>query len=99
MTITLELTPEQEARLRAKAERSGQDLTDYALARLLDSELSADIPAGEPAEKVTEPMTGAEILAYWEREGCLGVFADDPRDSVEIARELRRKAQDRGYRL
>ncbi len=32
MTVTLELTPEVEARLRRKAESEGQDITAYLLA-------------------------------------------------------------------
>ena len=77
MTLTLELTPEQEAALQAQATAAGIDATEYAQ-RLLASDL------------VTErrPMTGAEALAFWEREGLRGVFADRP-DSQTFARQLR----------
>lgn len=35
MTLTIELTPEQESRLKAEAERSGLPLPQYALQRLV----------------------------------------------------------------
>jgi hypothetical protein len=75
MTITLELEPEIEARLRENAARAGMNETEYAR-RLLEDLLDE------------RSMTGAEALAYWERMGVRGVFADRP-DSPEFARQLR----------
>jgi hypothetical protein len=75
MTITLELEPEIEARLRENAAVAGMDETEYAR-RLIEDLL------------VGRPMTGAEALAYWERMGVHGVFAERP-DSPEFARQLR----------
>jgi hypothetical protein len=40
------------------------------------------------------PRTGAEIVAYWEREGLIGTRTDIT-DSVEHARQLRRRAERR----
>lgn len=81
MTLNLSLTPEQEAHLRIEAERTGQNLTDYALSRLLSV---PDRP---------EP-TGAEVLANLRASGVLGTFADRP-DSPEWARQLREAAERR----
>ncbi|MDP7237132.1 MAG: hypothetical protein QGI34_10415 [Candidatus Latescibacteria bacterium] len=41
--------------------------------------------------------TGAEIVAYWEAQRVLGAWADrsDIHDSVEYARTLRAKAENR----
>lgn len=75
MTITLELEPEIEARLRENAARAGMDETEYAK-RLIEVVL------------VERPMTGAEALAYWDRMGVRGVLAGRP-DSPEFARQLR----------
>lgn len=84
MTLTIDLTPEIEARLQAAAARHGLPVEEYAL-RVLDLGISAD----------ALPMTGAEALAYWKREGVIGLFSDRP-DSPEFARELRRLAETRG---
>jgi hypothetical protein len=81
MLLVLPLTPEQESRLRQEAEKNGQNLTDYALSRLL-----GDCPQAEP--------TGAQILKQLEADGVLGTFADRP-DSPEWARQLREAAERR----
>jgi hypothetical protein len=36
------------------------------------------------------------LLAYWEKEGVLGIFQDRP-DSPEFARQLRRQAETRTH--
>ena len=81
MTISLELSPEQEARLSVEAASSGLNLTDYALSRLL----------GGP--EMPEP-TGAELVAALRASGVIGTFADRP-DSPEWARQLRETAERR----
>jgi hypothetical protein len=51
----------------------------------------------EPAAPLP-PMTGAQIVAYWEREGLGGVYSDPvrfPQDSPELARVLRKQAETR----
>jgi hypothetical protein len=47
MTLTLELTPEQERQLQTEAERSGIPLSDYILRRLLGTPSQA--PSNETA--------------------------------------------------
>lgn len=82
MTITIELTPEDEARLKAEATR--RNLEPAALVHSLISSLQ-------------KPMSGAEALAFWEAQDCLGVFADRPQDSPELARKLRKEAETRDW--
>jgi hypothetical protein len=90
MTLTLDLTPEQEALLHAEASRRGLPVQEYAL-QALDTGLRAGAASAAPADL---PQTGAEALAYWTGEGVLGLFADRP-DSAEYARQLRRQAETR----
>ena len=78
MTMTLELTPEEEARLEAEARAKGIDV------QTLPHSLIATIPA-------RQPTIGARLLAELEVAGVIGAWADrtDIGDSVEYARELR----------
>ena len=80
MTLTMELTEEQEKRLAAQA--NGKSLEQFAKEIL--------------AEVAERPMTGAELVAYWEREGLVGIFKDAP-DSPEFARQLRESAERRDH--
>jgi hypothetical protein len=82
MTLTVELTPEQQSVLEQEAAARGLEPEEYA--RYL-------IEAGLGSRK----LTGAEAMAHWEREGVLGTFQDRP-DSPDFARELRRQAETRG---
>jgi hypothetical protein len=84
--LTLDLTPELEERLKEGAQRFGLSPEAYA-ARVLDE----CVPAART------PVNGAELVAYWRREGLLGLWADrtDIADAPEYARELRRRAERR----
>jgi hypothetical protein len=86
MTLTLDLTPDLEERLNAEAARLGLTPSEYAI-----QVLQKETPAAPM------PTTGAELVAYWEREGIIGIWADrtDIPDSPEYARELRRRAETR----
>ena len=55
------------------------------------------LPNLAPPAESKPKMTGAEILAEWEREDALGSFTDRP-DSPEFARRLRQLAEMRGDR-
>jgi hypothetical protein len=90
MTLLLELTPEVEDTLRAEASRRGLPVEKYALEALVTG-MSAGAEHG-PDNNL--PQTGAEALAYWKREGVMGLFADRP-DTPEFARELRHQAETR----
>ena len=83
MTLKIELTAEERTQLSERARQEGLPMAEYARRRLV-AELM------EPKR----PMTGAEALEYWRKEGVLGLFADRP-DSPDYARELRRQAETR----
>jgi hypothetical protein len=82
----LDLPDELERELSAEAARLGLPLAEYALRVLRHGRL--------PAPEVELPRTGAEILAYWEREDLLGT-AKEITDPAEHARQLRRQAERR----
>jgi hypothetical protein len=83
VTLTLDLTDELEARLQAEAARLGLSPDAYAV-----QVLESGIRAG------TAPTNGAELVAYWQREGLIGT-RPDIKDSLEHARAIRRKAESR----
>jgi hypothetical protein len=60
MSITIELTPEEEARLHTIAMREGQD-TASAAARLLRDALRLD-PPGDRVQSAPEPESACEAL-------------------------------------
>lgn len=86
MTFYLELPNDLTRELEEEAARAGLPLAEYALRILSASVLStqADSP----------PRTGAELVAYWKREGLLG-SRPEVEDPVAYARELRERAQRR----
>lgn len=100
MTLILELTPEQERQLEAEARRRNMDAASYAKTLLFDdgaasaNEEETLLPAGPlpPADG-----TGADLVAYWEREGLIGT-RPDIKDSQEHARGIRREAESRSRR-
>ncbi|MCX6381845.1 MAG: hypothetical protein NT023_20610 [Armatimonadetes bacterium] len=74
MTITIELTPEEEARLRAQAEKAGSDIATFARKCLM----------GE-----SEGQTwGSRMLAQWTEEGIIGMWAERE-DIEETCRKFR----------
>ncbi len=83
MTITLQLKPEVEARMQAQAASRGVSVEEYLEAAI--------------EQLATPPTTGGELLAYWQREGVLGAWADreDISDSASYARDLRRQVETR----
>ncbi len=84
MILTLHLTPEQEKRLEREAALKGV-APENVIGQLIDDYLPA------------KPMSGTEALAYWERTGALGVFADRPEDSPELARKFRKQGETRDW--
>ena len=83
MTLTLELPRDLELRLRTEAKRLGLSLEEYAL-RLL----------GDKPAVMDQPTTGAELVAYWCREGVIG-SRPDIEDSQTHARTIRHQAERR----
>jgi len=69
MTLMLELSPETEARLRRKAGRAGQSLSDYLLA-VANAEANREEPGGsEACEEVTSPPKGSAADLFAGRIG------------------------------
>ena len=92
MTLTLELTPEQEQRIEAEASRRNMDAASYAKALLFEEAAEQLEPAA--VQTAEEPWSGADLVAYWEREGVIG-SRPDITDSLKHARAIRRKAERR----
>ncbi len=80
MTLTIELTPEEEARLLEEAQRAGVAPSDY-VRRLIDEDLAV----------LPDNPTGAQILKYWDAAGLRGLYADRP-DTLTYAAQLRQRA-------
>ena len=83
MSLTLDLPQELESERAAEATRMGLSLSEYVL-RLLSTRSFA-------GERLA---TGAELVAYWKREGLAGTRPEIT-DSQAHARQLRRKAERR----
>jgi hypothetical protein len=83
MSITLDLPQELESELATEATQLGLSLTEYVLRLLSTRSL-----VGQP------PTTGAELVAYWQREGVIGTRRDIP-DSQAHARQIRLQAERR----
>jgi hypothetical protein len=83
MTLTVELPGELEADLTAEAARLGLTLPEYALRILAAGRLITP-----------PPKNGAELVAYWTKEGLFGTRPDIT-DSAQHARELRAQAERR----
>lgn len=89
MSLTIELRPSIEARLRARAAQEGRDEATIAC-----DAVEQYLQAGET--RSVAPTVGAQILAEWEEDGVLGLWQDRPEDALELAREFRRRAEARG---
>lgn len=86
MTITLDLPTDLERELAQEAERLGLPLAEYAIRVLAGGRT--------PHSGASTPLTGAELVEYWTREGILGSRADIG-DPISFARELREQNQNR----
>ena len=82
MTLKLELSKDLERQLAAEAGRLGLAVEQYALELLRSAAASQ------------RPTTGADLVAYWRREGLIGSSPEIP-DSQAHARDLRERAQRR----
>jgi len=93
MTLTLELTPEQGQQIEAEAQRRNMDAASYAKTLLFEEE-AANHMGQDAVQAAEEQWSGADLVAYWEREGVIG-SRPDITDSLEHARAIRRKAERR----
>jgi hypothetical protein len=84
MTLTLDLPPDLETELATEAEQLRLPLVEYVLRVLTVGRLPNPMP-----------RTGAEAVAYWEREGLLGTRPDitDPSGHARILREQAEKRE------
>lgn len=86
--LKIELTDEEEARLRESASAEGKGMEELVRG------LIAGLP--EPVRSTETGSTpGALLLDQLRSDGALGVWKDRA-DSPELARELRRRAEARG---
>ena len=83
MSLTIDLPPDLEAELAAEAANLHLPLPEYVVRVIAFGRLPNPMP-----------RTGAEVVAYWEREGLLGTRTDITDPSAH-ARTLREKAQSR----
>ena len=83
MSITLDLPRELERELTTEATQMGVSLAEYVL-RLLSARSSVE----------ATPTTGAELVAYWQRERLLGTRSHTT-DSQSLSRRLRHKTEKR----
>ena len=83
MSIVLDLPQELESELATEATHLGLSLTEYVLRLLSTRSLVGQLPT-----------TGAELVAYWQREGVIGTRPDIV-DSPAYARQLRHQAERR----
>jgi hypothetical protein len=84
MSLVLDLPPELETELTAEAERLHLSLSEYAVRVLAGQSHGA------------RPHNGAELVAYWEREGLIGTRPEIA-DAAEHAREIRKQAERREH--
>lgn len=88
MKIEIELPDDVAGELVLEAAEMGMSTDGYVLQILGARQFVL------PADR--RPATGAERVAYWNRLGIIG-SRPDLTDSVEYARELRRKAERRNH--
>ena len=94
MTLTIELTPEEAARLKETAQRQGKQPTAvlHDLVRALPSQR-----IGIQVEPAPEMTWGARTMAAMKARGIVGVlWQDRPEDSRELAEEFKKRAETRG---
>lgn len=83
MSITLDLSDELASELSAEATQLGLPLAEYVLRVLTMGRANGNMP-----------QSGAELVAYWQSEGLVGVRSDIV-DSQQYARRLRTAAEHR----
>ena len=83
MNLVLDLPPQLGTELAAEAAKVGMPLQEYII-RLLSTGRE-----GQP-----KPSTGAELVAFWQKEGLIGTRTDIS-DSSAHARSLREQAERR----
>jgi hypothetical protein len=85
MGLVLQLPDDLEKELSRKASQLGLSLAEYAMRLLSDQQRAAAPPHSQ---------SGADLVAYWQREGLVGTRPDIAESQVH-ARELRARAEHR----
>ena len=86
MTLTIELTSEEETRLQRRAARMGLTPAEYVRRTLA----VRPVVKRAPRAAVAEAKTGSEIMAELKRKGIFGAGYGDPSiDSPVLARQIR----------
>ncbi len=83
MTLTIELTMEQQERLNAEAQARGTD-AEAVLRDLVET---------LPARSTIPKSWGARVLEEWRAAGVIGPYGDPSQDSPETARALRERLE------
>lgn len=102
MTLVLELPEELQRRVEARAKERNTTPEAIAIDAIDDSLPKRRVHITNiETDDGPKPVhrTPAESLAYWERIGVLGMWDDHigDRSSVEFARELRRRGENRHW--
>jgi len=92
LTIQLELSSEQEERLRKKAQRAGLDVPSYV------KHLTERSTRLRPARS-RKPQTGAELADAIMHDPRITGYGDPGIDAPDLARDLRRQASSRDWSL
>jgi len=100
MTLTLDLTPEEEARLRTAAASQGlpvETCLRHLITTLPETPQSesggGSLYAPEETDSESRQPWGARVMAELRAEGVVGLFKDRPEDSPELARKFQEEAQ------
>lgn len=99
MSLTLDLPPDLEAALAAEADRRGTTPEQLALEGVRrvvrpPTVPPSGLPVSDPrlAAEAAAVRTGADLVAYWERNGLLGTRPDIT-DPAAYARGLREQGK------
>jgi len=83
MSLTIEIPEDLKQALIEEAEKLGLSVSDYAIHILETARAMA-----------RQPRNGAELVAYWKREGLIG-SRPEISDSQAHARQIRARAEQR----
>lgn len=82
MSVTIDLPPDTEAKLREQAARRGTSLEDYLRQLALRWAFTAEDAAMAPAEARTPEQRVADWLAFVNSHQDITAVADDSRESI-----------------
>lgn len=91
MSMTIDLPPYVETYLREEAAKQETPVEEYTAHLVEDL-----VPKPLPPSPMPELKTGADVVAYWQKEGVIGMWADrkDMEDSTEYVNRLKRRIEE-----